>query len=154
MKEPPYDEIIVNIESSIQSICQNDKSSVRRLVGKALEAEEKQPKSANNIEKTMKNLREKKCIFTKADKSNEVVILDKQKYLTSMENLLNESQYEKTKFRREFPVDKLQEEVKEMFGIRVQCFRISDTYYVFQNNQNILKILVQLKHSYLSCALT
>jgi hypothetical protein len=61
---------------------------------------------------TVKQLKNKECVFLEPDKGKGVVIMDKAAYQAAL-NHLNTPEFQDVKTRRQFPVDTLQEEVKE-----------------------------------------
>jgi Reverse transcriptase (RNA-dependent DNA polymerase) len=62
---------------------------------------------------TIKGLKEQGLTCTKADKSNEVVVMKEEDYKQRVEEMIKSGQYEEIKFKNKFPDDKLQNKVKE-----------------------------------------
>jgi hypothetical protein len=58
-------------------------------------------------------LKNRNVVYSRADKSNEIVIMDKKDYRENMLQMIADGPYEEIKVGHQTPVDKFQEEVKE-----------------------------------------
>ena len=110
----PIEEIVVNIESAIQYLPFKEKSSIRFQCEKLLnDTKPLNNKKAKKEREIIDLLKKKECIFTRADKSNEVVIMEKNDYEEAMKKLISEGPYVEIKLKRKFPVDKYAKEFKD-----------------------------------------
>lgn len=102
----PMNEIIVNIESGIEYFGNNKKASIRQDIEKCLIkstaiVSEKKNFVSNNLTKgtnVLKNLKQKEVIYSKADKGNAVVVMDKSQYDNKVLDMINKGPYEELKF--------------------------------------------------------
>lgn len=113
-KSSQIDEIVTAVETAIQFLPQKEKGSVRHQCEKLLKSTNLQINKHNKLEwRTLLALKEKNCVFTKADKSNEVVIMKKETYDDNVTKMLTDGPYEEVKFKRKIAVDKLQIDLKD-----------------------------------------
>jgi hypothetical protein len=92
-EQPPVMDIVASIESGIQYLTIEEKTSVRNVVKNVIKNQHHQITTNNNRHLIIEMLREKNCYYTKADKSNAVVIMDKDKYEEGMLKLINDGPY-------------------------------------------------------------
>jgi hypothetical protein len=107
-------EIVTAIETSIKNLTFETKVCVRESVEKILRtpAQHRMKYGEKEEWETVKQLKNKECVFLEPDKGKGVVIMDKAAYHAAL-NHLNTPAFQDVKTRRQFPVDTLQEEVKE-----------------------------------------
>lgn len=119
-------ESIVDIETSIKFKLPSAQNQIRKKSKQVIEEvlnEENNKKEKRNIEfNTIKSLKEKNCVYVKADKGNKVVILDNEDYDTRIFDLINECGYLKLK-RDPLPSmiresDKIRQQIGKVFGYR------------------------------------
>lgn len=102
----PLDDVIqssvVNIESAIRFESNEKKNEVRtnlRKVFKEIRFNNKPTlnREQKEVSKTIGSLREKDCVYVKADKGNKIVILSREDYEDRMERLIIDSKFESIK---------------------------------------------------------
>lgn len=94
--EPNVEQIIVDVETAIShSIPIQLQESARNVTEEILETNFSQPKKQVNKDeiKALKELRDKPVYYTKADKGNAVVILDKEDYDNQMNDKITTGPY-------------------------------------------------------------
>lgn len=88
----PKEDLFVDIESNLIYIDQNQKSATDVL--EALKHYDLVYKKHNNHSKTIKSLKEKNVFYLKADKSNTIVVIDKNDYYKRVQEMLDEGPYQ------------------------------------------------------------
>jgi hypothetical protein len=111
-KVPPTNEIIVSMEISIRNLSDERKAVIRNGVASFLAESENHVQKNRNEWSVVQKLKEKDCVFLEPDKGKGVVVLDRTSYDESIREHLGGPMYEKVKTKREFPVDTLQEKVR------------------------------------------
>jgi hypothetical protein len=111
--QPPVNEIIVAIETSIKTLPNDKKACVRENVATFLSQQKINEINDSKEWKIIKDLKQKDCVFVAPDKGKGVVIMDKTAYEEAAYSHLNTPAFQKVVSRREFPVDTLQNQVKE-----------------------------------------
>jgi hypothetical protein len=93
-KLPPIMDIVASVESGIQYLQDDIKNDVRTNFERIISREKTINKAINNTNhQTIALLADKDCFFTKADKGNAVVIMDKNKYDENMHKLIQDGPY-------------------------------------------------------------
>ena len=97
---PNIEQIIIDIESGINQysselpLTQADKTEIREMTSKLIEANNNIRNNKNHRdERILKELREKPVYYVKADKGNTLVILDKQEYDEKMQEKIDNGPY-------------------------------------------------------------
>lgn len=112
----PVEDIIIDIESSIQFQQFDVKQTIRKQVKEELN---NLPRNLTHVKeiKILESIKSKNCVFMKADKGNKIVIMDKLDYENSVNDLIAKGPYEKVKN----PMNKLNNKACE---IQNECKRI------------------------------
>ncbi|SRR6266436_778540 len=110
ISKTPLDSLIVDIESAIKFLPEEEKSFIRN----ACKFEIQHSKSVNhkvqeNYSGVLKSLKAKDCYYIKSDKSNAVVIMDKTDYCSKVEEMLISGPYD---LISKSPLDKFQRQLK------------------------------------------
>jgi hypothetical protein len=111
-EEAPISEIVVAIESAIKFFPIEEKMNAREIASKVLDVDANKEKNNSKEWKIIKELKKSDCVFLNPDKGKAVVILDREDYREAAMEHLGSENYERVITKRQFPVDKLQEEVK------------------------------------------
>lgn len=95
--KPPIDELLVDIMASTEKLMEEESDEINeeslRAI-KKLKGSYKTDKNATGFINTAKGLKKKPIFISKADKSNNVVVLDKEDYKNRMLQMIEESEYE------------------------------------------------------------
>jgi hypothetical protein len=92
----PLDNLIIDIEAAIKYLPDTDKDLIRnscKLEILKFKNAKKYCSSLNTDWKTLKSLKSKNCYYIKSDKSNSIVIMDKNEYTNKTEAMLSEGPY-------------------------------------------------------------
>lgn len=108
----PIEEIIVRLETALQRAPFETKARMRSECEKEINLSKRKLKFTKNDEKIVDRLKKKEVVYSHPDKGKGVVIMDKSDYMETVERHIEEGPYKIHKTRREFPVDEMQEEVK------------------------------------------
>lgn len=106
----PLDEIVVGIEYSLENRRERTKQWMREELSPLIV--QKNLKNAKQW-KTIEELKKIDVVFSHPDKGKGVVIIDKKDYYEAMRAHIREGPYELERFRGAFPVENLQEKVKD-----------------------------------------
>ena len=87
------EDYIADIQTATKHLDENEKIVVKNKCEKVLRNMKLNCKSNNIHNPTIKSLKEKPVIYTKADKGNQIVILDNDDYKNRMEKLLENEEY-------------------------------------------------------------
>lgn len=97
-KQSQNKEIIINLEANLQFMPYNQAEKIREECKKVFEQTNPQKHIYNKTEHNLiKNLKSKEVFYTKPDKSNGIVIFDKNDYMQRMETHINEGKYKEIK---------------------------------------------------------
>lgn len=110
----PLEEIIVDVESNIQFRSFSDKEKIRSDVKKRLMRLRKNNMSSSNsnYDSTIRSIKAKDVIVVKADKGNNVVLMDKSDYEERIMDMIANGPYEELKYSNGKPKSPLNEMVK------------------------------------------
>lgn len=95
---PPVDELIVDVMSSVDKFPEEAGEEINEVAMRSiknLKRTSQKNKQAEDMANTIKGLKKKPIIIAKADKSNNVVIMDKDDYGRRMDSLILEGGYVK-----------------------------------------------------------
>ncbi|XP_055589485.1 uncharacterized protein LOC129741732 [Uranotaenia lowii] len=113
----PIAEIVNNIESAIQFRNFPSKAALRYDIANSLQkASRKKHRSkaeSSGCEKVLEQLKKREVVFTRADKGNAVVILDKQDYDTKVRDMISSGPYEECMYKNGKPKDPLNMLIEE-----------------------------------------
>lgn len=109
--------IIVDIESSIQYMSNTVKTRIRGDVKKQILRSAKnnntyRPSTSNEESTLIESLKDKEVIFSKADKGNKVVVMDKKDYDDRVNHLIQEGPYEEMVYNNGKPKNPLNDMIK------------------------------------------
>lgn len=121
-RSAPLEEIISNIEAGIQYRTHNSRRNairydveqcILKVAGSKITTKNNMSKGNNNI---IESLRTKNVIYTKADKGNAIVIMDRDDYDNKITQMLTEGPYEEVKFQNGNPKNPLNKMTEEASG--------------------------------------
>ena len=140
-KYPPIEEIIADIEVAIRPLNENDKKEIRnqcsRQITKFKKDHKNTPPNRNTFEQTIKTLKSKEVIYTKSDKGNTLVIMDKKEYSDKVTQLLEEGNY------TQLPKNPLPKMIRDTNKTISECTKVLPTdqrYLVKAPNPEIPKL--------------
>lgn len=122
-KTTPVKTAILDIESAIKFRMNSTRDDIRRRVTGVLDSLSETKNTTKNDYEVIKHLKEKDCVYVKADKGNKLVIMNKDDYESRMFNLITECSYKKInrdplpKMIRES--DALRQKIGRTFGQRL-----------------------------------
>ena len=105
----PVQDLVFDVEAAVKYLPESDKFNIRKECKLAIQnrKDTKVNKSITADYKTIKELKTKNCFYIKADKSNTVVIMDKDEYINKVQDLLNNGPYIKLQNNPVFEKGKL-----------------------------------------------
>lgn len=90
-------ETVVDIETILKhklpSTQHTIRSEAKTIISNVIETDKNEQKHNNNYFNTLKSLKEKNCVYTKADKGNKLVIMDKTDYNDRVNELIADCNY-------------------------------------------------------------
>lgn len=120
----PLVETVTDVETILKYKLPSVQQSVRNTVKEAIEnvKNKKRTMGKNDEIDTLKSLKEKDCVYVKADKGNKIVILSTADYEQRMNNLIEKCQYKEVK-RNPLPsmvkeCNELRKDLSKIFGLR------------------------------------
>jgi hypothetical protein len=111
--ETPVNEIVVAVESSIKYLPLEEKINVREGVKKVLSSHQEVKPPKRSEWKVIEELKESDSVYLNPDKGKGVVIMERSDYTEAAMEILDDENYELLKTKRKFPVDSLQQQVKD-----------------------------------------
>jgi hypothetical protein len=85
--------LVFDIEAAIKYLPEGEKYSIRKTCKEVLEHYTPKNVKYNSESKILKNLKNKDCFYMKSDKSNAIVIMNKDKYFSKVEKMIAEGPY-------------------------------------------------------------
>ena len=119
---PPIADTVNNIESAIQYNSFTSKSAIRhdveRCISKAIHTRYKDEQLSFDAWCAIRQLKARDVVYSRVDKGNAVVIMDKQDYDARVFDMINTGPYEEHKFKNGKPRDPLNAMTEEASAVR------------------------------------
>ncbi|XP_058839239.1 uncharacterized protein LOC131694763 [Topomyia yanbarensis] len=125
---PPLAETVNNIESAIQYNSFTSKSAIRHDLEHCFPDEvnrrSEEQRSSTDVSNVIRELKARDVVYSRADKGNAVVIMDKQDYDRRVLDMISTGPYEECKYKNGKPKDPLNVMIEEANTVRQKVARL------------------------------